>query len=107
MAVRRRGGAIVAMGLVVLAVLATSPLLTAFATNLLDLGAVNPDALQSELALAMGGPILKVLVVVTASALLLFAANTALVGTYHVVGALADGDFLPRWPARTRGSRPS
>lgn len=97
MAAPRRRTALVAMGLVVLAVLATSPLLTALATNLLDLSAVNPDALQSELALAMGGPLLKVVVVATASALLLFAANTALVGTYHVVGALADGDFLPRW----------
>jgi len=34
--------------------------------------------------------------VVSASALLLFAANTAVVGTYHVLGALSDGDFLPR-----------
>ena len=59
----------IAMGLVVLAVLATSPLLTAFATNLLDLSVVNPDALQSELALAMGGPVLKILLVATASAL--------------------------------------
>jgi amino acid transporter len=97
MAPPRRRTAVVAMGLVVLAVLATSPILTALATNLLDLSVVNPDALQSELALAMGGPVLKVLLVATASALLLFAANTALVGTYHVVGALADGDFLPRW----------
>lgn len=97
MARPRRRTAAVAMSLVVLAVLATAPLLTALATNLLDLSAVNPDALQSELALAMGGPLLRIAVVATASALLLFAANTALVGTYHVVGALADGGFLPRW----------
>ena len=41
---------------VVVAVLATAPLLTAFATNVLDPSTVNPDALQSELAFAMGGP---------------------------------------------------
>ncbi len=96
MAPPRRRTAMVAMGLVVLAVLATSPILTAFATNVLDAGSANPDAFQSELAYAMGGPWLRVAVVVTASALLLFAANTAVVGTYHVVGALADGEFLPR-----------
>ena len=96
MAPPRRRTAMIAMGLVVLAVLATSPILTALATNVLDASRVNPDAFQSELAYAMGGPLLRVLVVVTASALLLFAANTALVGTYHVVGALADVNFLPK-----------
>jgi amino acid transporter len=103
MARPRRRTAIIAMGLVVLAVLATSPILTALATNVLDADRVNPDALQSELAFAMGGPILRVLVVLTASALLLFAANTAVVGTYHVVGALADGNFLPRVMLRRSG----
>jgi amino acid transporter/nucleotide-binding universal stress UspA family protein len=95
MAPPRRRTAGLAMLMVVIAILATSPLLTAFATNLLEPG-VNPDAFQSELAFAVGGTWLRVLIVVTASALLLFAANTALVGTYHVVGALADGEFLPR-----------
>ncbi len=92
----RRRTAGIAMLMVVIAVLATSPLLTAFATNLLDPSTVNPDAFQSELAFEMGGPWLRALIVVSASALLLFAANTAVVGTYYVMGALADGDFLPR-----------
>lgn len=95
MATPRRRTAGIAMGLVVVAVLATSPLLTAFSTNVLDPRGLNPDALQSELAFAMGGPWLRVLVVITASALLLFASNTALVGAYHIFGALADGGFLP------------
>lgn len=103
MAPPRRRTATIAMGLVVLAVLSTSPILTALATNLLDTTRANPDAFQSELAYAMGGPVLRALVVVTASALLLFAANTALVGTYHVIGALADGDFLPRWTLKRSG----
>jgi amino acid transporter len=85
-----------AMAVVGVTILATSPLLTAFGTTLLDPARTNPDALQSELAFAMGGPALRVGVVVTASALLLFAANTAIVGTYHVVQALAHGGFLPR-----------
>lgn len=103
MAPPRRRTAMIAMGLVVLAVLATSPILTAFATNVLDAGRANPDAFQSELAFAMGGPLLRVAVVVTASMLLLFAANTAVVGTYHVAGALADSDFLPRVMLRRSG----
>ena len=90
---QRTGG--IAMGLVVIAILATSPALTAFATHLLPADRVNPDAFQSELAFAMGGPGLRALIVLTASALLLFAANTAIVGAYHVFGALADGSFLP------------
>jgi amino acid transporter/nucleotide-binding universal stress UspA family protein len=91
---RRTGG--IAMGLVVLAILGTSPILTAFATNVINPSKVNPDAFQSELAFAVGGSGLRALIVLTASALLLFAANTAIVGAYHVFGALADGDFLPR-----------
>lgn len=90
----RRRTARIAMGFVVLALLATSPLLTAFATN--GIGPTSdPDALQSELAFSVGGSWLRALVVVSASGLLLFAANTAVVGTYHVFCALADGGFLP------------
>jgi amino acid transporter/nucleotide-binding universal stress UspA family protein len=91
----RRRIARIAMGLVVLAILATSPLLTAFSTNVVDPLGINPDALQSELAFAVGGGWLRGLVVISASALLLFAANTALVGAYHIFGALADNGFLP------------
>ena len=90
----RRRTARIAMGFVVIALLATSPLLTAFATNGISPTA-DPDALQSELAFAVGGTWLRTLVVITASGLLLFAANTAIVGTYHVFCALADGGFLP------------
>jgi amino acid transporter len=104
MASPRRRTAGLAMLLVVIAILATSPLLTAFATNLLDPGTANPDAFQSELAYAVGGTWLRLLIVVSASALLLFAANTALVGTYHVLGALADGEFMPR-PLLARSSK--
>jgi len=95
MALPRKRTARIAMALVVVALLATSPLLTAFATNAIDPARVDPDALQAELALAFGGPWLRGLVVITASGLLLFAANTAVVGSYHVFGALADGRFLP------------
>lgn len=96
MAEPRRRTATIAMALVAVTVLATSPIMTAFATNLLDPATANPDALQAELAYAMGGPWLRAIVVLTAALLLLFAANTAVVGTYHVFGALAESNFLPR-----------
>jgi amino acid transporter/nucleotide-binding universal stress UspA family protein len=91
----RRRTARIAMIFVVIALLATSPLLTAFGTNVIDASKADPDALQSELAFSVGGPWLRAFVVISASGLLLFAANTAIVGTYHVFCALADGGFLP------------
>lgn len=85
------------MLLVVLSILLTSPLLTLFSVALL------PDALKaheterfiSELGALWGGFPIKLLVVGTASTLLLFAANTAIIGGYHVFLALADRGFFP------------
>ena len=44
----------------------------------------------------VGGLGLKLAVVLTASSLLLFASNTAIIGSYHVFLALVNGGFLPR-----------
>ena len=86
------------MLLVVVSILFTSPLLTLFSVALL------PDALKlheterfiSELGGLWGGISVKALVVSTASVLLLFAANTAIIGGYHVFLALAARGFLPK-----------
>ncbi|MGE0826198.1 MAG: APC family permease [Candidatus Binatia bacterium] len=85
------------MLLVVLSIVITSPLLTLFSVALL------PDTIKlheserfiSELGALWGGVSVKVLVVSTASILLLFAANTAIIGGYHVFLALAERGFLP------------
>jgi len=85
------------MFLVVLSILFTSPFLTLFSVALL------PDAIKlheserfiSELGALWGGFPVEVLVVGTASVLLLFAANTAIIGGYHVFLALAARGFLP------------
>lgn len=87
------------MWFVVGSILLTSPLLTLFSVELLDL-AVKSDSLKqerfiSELANLWGGLPLQVAVVASASSLLLFAANTAIIGAYHVFLALADAHFLP------------
>src|SRR5262249_40031644 len=54
----------------------------------------------SEVASLFGGWPVKVAVVMTAASLLLFAANTAIIGSYHVFLALAGGGFLPKFITR-------
>jgi len=95
----RRRVANVAIALVFGSVLATAPLLTAFSTVLLDGtaagAAARSDRLISSLADAVGGTPLRVLTVIAASSLLLFSANTAIVGCYHVLCALQRRGYMP------------
>jgi len=104
----RRKTVRIALTFVVLTVGITSPLLTLFSTTLLTepryahllrhpVYAINanPDQFISLLAGAFGGRALEVLVAVTASALLIFAANTAIIGAYHVFLALSRLRFFP------------
>jgi amino acid transporter len=87
-----------AMALVVVTVGLTTPLLAAFATLLLPDAAADPvrsSQLISLLAGKWGGVPLQTLVALSAGALLIFAANTAIIGAYHVMLALARLDFLP------------
>jgi len=87
-----------AMALVVVTVVLTTPLLALFATLLLPTSAADPvrsTQLISLLAGRWGGVSLQTLVALSAGVLLLFAANTAIIGAYHVVLALARLDFLP------------
>ena len=85
------------MRYVVLTMLATSPFLTLFAIALLSPEAKNAESekLISELGVQFGGKWLKLAVVLTGSSLLLLAANTAIIGCYHVFLALAERGFLP------------
>ena len=86
------------MSLVVISILLTSPLLSLFSVALL------PDAIKlhdterfiSKLGVMWGGMPVELAVVGTASVLLLFAANTGIIGAYHVFLALAEGGFLPQ-----------
>jgi len=96
----RQRTARVAMVFVVLTILATSPLLTAFATVLDRVDKRESERFISELAFAYGGLGVKIATVLTASVLLLFAANTAIIGCYHVFRALAKERFLPTFFAR-------
>ena len=109
MRVPRRKTVTAALTFVVITVGLTGPLLTIFSTVLLtdprfrDTMArpaysvdANPDQFISLLAGSYGGVVLAVATAIVASALLIFAANTAIIGAYHVVLALARMRYFPR-----------
>jgi nucleotide-binding universal stress UspA family protein len=82
---------------VILTMVATSPVLTALSIGLLPehLKVNESERFISELGVILGGFGLKLAVVVSASSLLLFASNTAIIGSYHVFLALVNGGFMP------------
>ncbi len=85
------------MLLVIVSVLLTAPFLALFSVALLpDPIKVNEtERFISHLGAMWGGWPVELAVVGTASVLLLFAANTGIIGAYHVFLALASGGFLP------------
>ena len=87
-----------AMTAVIITILVTSPVLTALSVGLLpeQIKATQSERFISELGWIIGGLGLKITVVLTASSLLLFASNTAIIGSYHVFLALARQGFLPK-----------
>ena len=87
-----------AMIAVIVTMIITSPILTALSIGLLPehLKATESERFISELGMIVGGLTVKLAVVVSASSLLLFAANTAIIGSYHVFLALVNGGFLPK-----------
>jgi amino acid transporter/nucleotide-binding universal stress UspA family protein len=87
-----------AMAAVIVTMVMTAPALTALSIGLLPeyLKATESERFISELGFIVGGIGIKLAVVLTASSLLLFAANTAIIGCYHVFLALVKGEFLPK-----------
>jgi amino acid transporter len=87
-----------ALLLVVVTIGLTSPLLTTFSTLLQPQEATDPlknSQLVSLLAGHWGNIWLQSEVAISASALLVFASNTAIIGAYHVFMALSRMEFLP------------
>ena len=101
MAEPRQRVAPIAMGLVVITVVVTSPLLTLWSTTLLDPAKNDPNQFVSLLGGFAAGPMLQISVAISAALLLVFASNTALIGTYNVFLALARLSFLPAALTRT------
>src|ERR1051326_5383469 len=90
----------IALLLVVLTIGITSPILTMFATLLQPGQAADPvlsAQLISLLAGHWGSIILQTEVAISASALLVFASNTAIIGSYHVFLALSRMEFFPQF----------
>jgi amino acid transporter/nucleotide-binding universal stress UspA family protein len=100
----RQQTALRAMLLVIACVLITSPLITAFETALLDATTVKPERFVFELGAQYGPAALQLAIVLTAATLLMGAANTAIIGCYHVFLALVRLGFMPAWLAE-RSSR--
>jgi amino acid transporter len=102
----RRRHAFIAMALVFGSILATSPLLTALSTTVLKTRMATlprSDSFMSELGFAFGGLPLRIAVVVAGATLLVFAANTAIIGCYHIFLALTRHGYLPaKLAARNR-----
>ena len=95
-----------AMIAVIVTMVITSPILTALSIGLLPehIKATESERFISELGSLVGGIGVKVAVVLTASSLLLFASNTAIIGSYHVFLALVKGAFLPKILAVRNGT---
>ncbi|MFQ5849708.1 MAG: APC family permease [Candidatus Binatia bacterium] len=87
-----------AMAAIVATMIITSPTLTTLSITLLppEVKATQSERFISELASFSGGFTLKLAVVLTASSLLVFAANTAIIGAYHIFLALSNRGFLPQ-----------
>ncbi len=98
MKIPRKRTAGIALLFVVLTIGITSPLLTMLSTLLQPHAAANTvlsAQLISRLGGIWGGHILQTEVAISASALLVFASNTAIIGSYHVFLALSRMDFFP------------
>ena len=91
----RRTVAYRSMGMVVLTMAVTSPLLTLWSTTLLT-GGVDPSQFISLLGTHVAGRLVGDYVAISGAILLVFAGNTAIIGAYHVFIALARMGFLPR-----------
>lgn len=96
---RKRTGRL-ALLLVVLTIGITSPLLTIFSTTLLqNVAQVDPNQFISLLG-GQYSQVLGIEIAISASALLIFASNTAIIGSYHVFLALSRMRYFPKFIER-------
>src|SRR5437764_5025937 len=89
----------IALLFVVLTIGITSPLLTMLSTMLLPAQTLTDPTLSGQVISLLAGHwdniALQIEVAISASALLIFAGNTAIIGSYHVFMALSRMDFFP------------
>ncbi len=89
----------IALLIVVLTIGITSPLLTILTTMLLPSSVLESPTQSAQVVSLLAGNwgniVLQTEVAISASALLVFASNTAIIGSYHVFMALSRMDFFP------------
>ena len=89
----------IALLIVVLTIGITSPLLTILTTTLLPASTLESPTQSAQVVSLLAGNwgniVLQTEVAISASALLVFASNTAIIGSYHVFMALSRMDFFP------------
>src|SRR5436305_117638 len=89
----------IALLFVVLTIGITSPLLTMLTTLLLPAQTLEDPVLSNQVVSLLAGNwgniVLQTEVAISASALLVFASNTAIIGSYHVFMALSRMEFFP------------
>jgi amino acid transporter len=98
MKIPRKAVGKIALFLVIATVGLTSPLITMLSTLLLPNAAADPvksAQIVSLLAGRWGNSFLQAEVAISAGALLVFASNTAIIGSYHVFMALSRMEFFP------------
>jgi len=103
----RKKVASLALLLVVLTIGITSPLLTMLSTTLLPKSTLDNPVLNAQVVSLLAGhfdglwgQFLQTEVAISASALLVFASNTAIIGSYHVFMALSRMEFFPSFILR-------
>ncbi len=97
MAEPRRRVTRLAMGAVIGSMTLTSPLLTLWSTTVLPITkSTDPNQFVSLLGGFAAGRVLEVEVAISGALLLVFASNTAIIGSYHVFLALTRMGFLPK-----------
>lgn len=83
------------MMMVVGSMVATSPLLTLWSTTVVKVTDANSGQLLSILGQNLGGAAFGDAIAISGSLLLVFASNTAIIGSYHVFLALSRMGFMP------------
>lgn len=97
MAEPRRQVTRLAMSAVIGSMALTSPLLTLWSTTVLPITkSTNPNQFISLLGGFAAGRVLEIEVAISGALLLVFASNTAIIGSYHVFLALTRMGFLPK-----------
>jgi amino acid transporter len=97
MAEPRRRVTRLAMGTLIATMALTSPLLTLWSTTILPItSSTDPNQFISLLGGFALGRAFEIEVAISGALLLVFASNTAIIGSYHVFLALARMGFLPQ-----------